>query len=234
MPPPGLKPEQQALEATARALQPEQGRRVLLGSYWQVYPYAALARPGTVVAVPVEWDYQRTPFDHKWLRTADEVVVNHADLEAFGPAAAPHGFIFQHGLLLRLVRTASPLEGFSVYARADRDALPVSPEPPLDKWNLCDPTVPARLRFTSEGPVTVLVRSSDVREGDPVPGAMLVGRALPVMSLPGFFRVDVEGPVERDRPLEFSAAVGVAEGSPGCGVQHVRVLPSVIPGTAPR
>ena len=122
LPPPGLKPEQQALEATARALQPEQGVRVLLGTYWLSYPYAALARPGTVVAVPVEGDYQRTPFDHKWLRTADEVVVNHADLEAFGPAAAPQELIRQHGVLLRLVRTASPLEGFSVYARVDPDA----------------------------------------------------------------------------------------------------------------
>jgi hypothetical protein len=234
MPPPGLKPEQQALEATARALQPEQGRRVLMGTYFQSYPYAALARPGTVVAVPVEWDYQRTPFDHEWLRAADEVVVNHAGLEAFGPAASPHGFIFQHGLLLRLVRTSSPLEGFSVYARADRDALPVSPEPPLDRWNLCDPTVPARLRFESEGPVTVLVRSWAVREGDPVPGAMLAGRALPVTSLPEFYRVAVDRPVTREMALEFSAPASVPEGSQGCRVQHVFVLPSVIPDTAPR
>jgi hypothetical protein len=227
MPPAGLKPEQLALEATGRALQPEQGVRVLLGSYWESYPYAALARPGTVVAVPVDGDYQRTPFDHEWLRAADEVVVNHANLDAFGPAAAPHRLIFQHGLLLRLVSTASPLEGFSVYARADRDALQTRPEPPLDKWNLCDPTVPARLRFTSERPVTVLVRSSDVREGDPVPGATLAGRALPVVLLPGFYRVDVDRPVTREMALEFSALAGVPEDFPGCRVQHVRVLPGL-------
>ncbi len=129
MPSSGLKPEQLALEATARVLQPEQGVRVLLGTYWLSYPYAALARPGTVVAVPVEGDYQRTPFDHQWLRTADEVVLNHADLvDAFGPAAAPHELIRQHGVLLRLVRTASPLEGFSVYARVDPDAPKPGPE----------------------------------------------------------------------------------------------------------
>ncbi|HZH76947.1 MAG TPA: hypothetical protein VEY88_13015 [Archangium sp.] len=235
MPPAGLKPEQLALEATARALQPEQGRRVLLGSYWESYPYAALARPGTVVAVPVEWDYQRTPFDHEWLRAADEVVVNHTKLDAFGPAAAPHRFILQHGLLFRLVRTASPLEGFSVYARADRDALQTRPEPPLDRWNLCDPTVPARLRFTSERPVTVLVRSSDVREGDPVPaGATLAGRALPVVLLPGFYRVEVDRPVTREMALEFSALAGVPENFPGCRVHHVSVLPSLLPDAAPR
>ena len=224
MPPAGLKPEQLALEATARALQPEQGVRVLLGTYWLSYPYAALARPGTVVAVPVDWDYQRTPFDHPWLHAADEVVVNHTDLDAFGPAAAPHRLIFQHGLLLRLVRTASPLEGFSVYARADRYTLQVRPEPPLDMWNLCDPMARARLRFTSERPVTVLVRSAGVREGDPVPGATLAGRALPVMSLPGFYRVDVDRPVTREMALEFSALTGVPEDFPGCRVQHVRVL----------
>jgi hypothetical protein len=120
MPAPALLPEQRVLEETARLLQPEQGTRVLLGSYWGTYPYAALARPGSLVAVPVEGDYQRTPFDLERLREVEEVVLNHSELEAFGPTTAPHALIRQHGVLLRLVRTASPCEGFSLYTRADR------------------------------------------------------------------------------------------------------------------
>jgi hypothetical protein len=225
MPAPALLPEQRVLEATARALQPEQGVRMLLGTYWHTYPYAALARPGTVVAVPVDWDYQRTPFDLERFRAADEVVVNHEELEAFGPASAPNAFIVQHGVLLRLVRTASPLEGFSLYARAGRDALPAKSQPAFSEWNLCDPTARATLHFESDGPVTVLLRSSDVREGEPVPGAVLAGRALPVRVLPGFYRVEVDGPVARDTPLELNAPVGAVGGTSGCRVQDVFVLP---------
>lgn len=225
MPAPAMLPEQRVLEDTARALQPERGERVLLGGYWHTYPYAALAPPGAVVAVPVEWDYLRTPFDLKRLHAADEVVVNHAELDAFGPVDAPHALIGQHGVLLRLVRTASPREGFSLYARADRGALPVRAEPAPPEWNLCEPAGRATLRFESAGPVTVLVRSMGLRPGAPVPRAVLAGRELPVEVLPDFYRVRVDGPVGRDTPLEFSATAGLAGGTPGCRVRDVFVLP---------
>jgi hypothetical protein len=225
MPAPAPLPEQRVLEDTARALQPEHGERVLLGGYWSTYVYAALARPGAVVAVPVEWDYQRTPFDWPRLRAASEVVVNHAELEAFGPADAPHALIAQHGVLLRLVRTASPREGFSLYARADGAALPVKAEPSPTEWKLCAPDSPARLHFESPGPVTVLVRSLGVRPGAAVPRATLAGQELPVEVLPDFYRVRVDGPVRRDTPLDFSTTAGMAEGIPGCRSQGVFVLP---------
>jgi hypothetical protein len=225
MPAPEMLPAQRVLEANARALQPEQGQRVLLGGYWHTYSYAALAPPGAVVAVPVEWDYQRTPFDTPKLRAADEVVVNHEELEALGPADAPHALIAQHGVLLRLVRTASPREGFSLYARADGGALPVQAEPSPTEWKLCAPNAPARLRWASPGPVTVLVRSQGVRPGAPVPRAALAGRELPVEVLPDFYRVRVDGPVGRDTPLDFGAAPGMSEGEPGCRSQGVFVLP---------
>ncbi|MBD0321647.1 MAG: hypothetical protein ICV87_15025, partial [Gemmatimonadetes bacterium] len=226
MPAPAMLPEARVLEDTARALQPEHGQRILLGGYWSSYPYAALARPGSVVAMPVEWDYQRTRFDQARLRAADEVVVNHAGLEdAFGPADAPHTLIGQFGVLLRLVRTASPLQGFSLYARADREALPVKPEPWPSEWNLCDASARATVWFESTGPVTVLVRSQGVRPGAPVPKAVRAGRESPVEVLPDFYRVRVDGPVGRDTPLEFSAAPAMSPGAPGCRTQDVFVLP---------
>jgi hypothetical protein len=227
MPAPVMLPEQRVLEDTARALQPERGERVLLGGYWHTYPYAALARPGTVVAVPAEGEYLRTPFDLKRLYAADEVVVHHAGLDAFGPGDAPHALIGQHGVLLRLVRTASPLEGFSLYARADRGALPVKAEPAARAWNLCEPAGRATLRFESAGPVTVLVRSRGVRPGGAVPRAVLAGRELPVEVLPDFYRVRVDGPVGRETPLEFSATAPRAGGTPGCRAQDIFVLPEV-------
>ena len=228
MPAPSPLPGHQELEATARALQPEQGRRVLLGEYWGIYPFAALARPGSVVAVPVEGDYQRTPFDQKWVRTVDEVVVNHAGLDLFGPARAPHELIGQHGALLRLVRPASPRKGFSLYGRADRGALPVQPEPSLPEWRLCDAKAHAALRFESTGPVTVLVRGMGARPGGPGPRAVLAGRELPVEVLPNFYRVRVDGPMGRDTPLELHAIPGVADGAPGCRAQDAFVLPESV------
>ncbi|QRN98163.1 hypothetical protein JRI60_03560 [Archangium violaceum] len=225
MPAPAPLPEERVLEDTARALQPEHGQRILLGGYWHTYPYAALARPGSVVAVPVEWDYQRTRFDWARLRAADEVVVNHAELEAFGPADAPHALIGQLGVLLRLVRTASPREGFSLYARADREALPVKLEPSASEWNLCDVSARARVRFESTGPVTVLVRSMGVRPGARTPRALLAGRESPVEVLPDFYRVRVEAPVGKDIPLELGVGTGMAGDAPGCRVQDVFVLP---------
>ncbi len=224
MPAPDLLPEQRVLEDTARALQPEQGTRVLLGGYWGTYPYAALARPGSLVAVPVEWDYQRTPFDLKRLGEVDEVVLNHSGLEVLGPPTAPHALIGQHGVLLRLVRAASPREGFSLYTRAGREALPATSEPsPLD-WNLCAASARATVRFESPGSVTVLVRAMGMREGMPVPRAMLSGRELPVRVLPNFYQVRVDGPV-RDAPLELSASAGMSGEAPGCRAQDVFVLP---------
>jgi hypothetical protein len=227
MPAPDPLPEQRVLEGTARALQPRQGTRVLLGDYWGTYPYAALTRPGSLVAVPVEWDYQRTPFDLKRLGEVDEVVLNHAGLEILGPATAPHALIGQHGVLLRLVRAASPLEGFSLYTRAGRNALPATSTPsPLD-WNLCTAPARATVRFESPGPVTVLVRAMGVREGMPVPRAVLAGRELPVEVLPNFYRVRVDGPM-RDTLLEFSASAGMSGGAPGCRAQDVFVLSEAV------
>ncbi len=225
MPAPAPLPEQRVLEDTARALQAEHGQRILLGGYWSTYPYAALARPGSVVAVPVEWDYQRTRFDWARLRAADEVVVNHSELDAFGPAHAPHALIGQLGVLLRLVRTASPREGFSLYARADRDALPVKPEPWPTEWNLCDASARATVRFESTGPVTVLVRSMGVRPGARTPRALLGGRELPVEVLPDFYRIQVDVPVGKDQPLELGAAPGMSGDVPGCRTQDLFVLP---------
>lgn len=224
MPAPAPLPEQRVLEETARLLQPEQGTRVLLGTYWGTYAYAALARPGSVVAVPVEGDYQRTPFDLERLREADEVVLNHGELDAFGPATAPHALIGQHGVLLRLVQAASPREGFSRYARADRGALPTTAQPPVTEWTLCEPSARATVRFESPGPVTVLVRAMGVREGVPVPRVVLSGRALPVEVLPHFYRVRVDEPV-RDTPLEWSTSEGMRGEGPGCRTQDVFVLP---------
>lgn len=224
MPAPAPLPEQRVLEETARLLQPERGTRVLLGTYWGTYAYAALARPGSVVAVPVEGDYQRTPFDLDRLREVDEVVLNHGELDAFGPATAPHALIGQHGVLLRLVQPASPREGFSLYARADGGALPITAEPPVTKWNLCEPWARALVRFEAAGPVTVLVRAMGVREGAPVPRVTLSGRALPVEVLPNFYRVQVDGPVW-DTPLGWSASEGMRGEGPGCRVQDVFVLP---------
>lgn len=225
MPAPAPLPEEQVLEATARALQPEHGERVLLGGYWDTYPYAALARPGSVVAVPVEWDYQRTPFDQRKIRAADEVVLNHAELDAFGPPSAPQALIGQHGVLLRLVRTATPVEGFSLYARADRSALPVTVEPELSTWNLCDPAMRGRVRFESTGPVTVLLRNQGVRQGEPAPRALLAGESFPVDVLPDFYRVRISRAVTGPLVLELGGVPRSDTNAPGCQVRDVFVLP---------
>lgn len=220
-------PEQQVQEVTARALQSAQGERVVLGDYWQTYVYAALAPPGAVVGLPIEGLYLRTPFDLPRLRAAETVVVNHSEMKAFGPPEAPQALIGQYGVLLHLERAATPLEGFSLYRRADREALPATLEPaPLYRWNFCDGAKSrGTLRFESTGPVVVLVRSTGVRAGAPLPRAELAGRALPVDALPDFYRVRVPGPVTRAERLELGGLSGLEKGAPGCWAQDVFVLP---------
>ncbi|MFE8602912.1 hypothetical protein [Archangium violaceum] len=228
MPEPEPLAEERVLEDTARALQPEQGERVVLGNYWHTYVYAALARPGAVVAVPAEKQYLRTPFDLARLRAADAVVVNHEGMESFGPASAPYTLISQYGVLLRLERPATPREGFSLYTPV-RQVLPATPEPVLRDWRLCTGAgQQATLRFESSGPVVLLVRSAGVREGSPLPRVELDGRALPVDVLPDFYRVRVDVPVKPTERLELGGISGLKEDAPGCRVRDVFVLPEAV------
>lgn len=221
-------PAQAELERTARLLEGQGRPRLLLGEYWRTYVYAALARSGSVVAIPAEGQYQRTPFDLGRLHEADEVVVNHAGLSDFGPAEAPHPLLFQHGALLRLVRPASPAEGFSLYTREARVPLEVQAQPALEEWDLCNPTARAVLRGQSTGPVEVLLYTPGVSGQDQPPQVELAGQALPVEVLPGLYRVHVGEPLREDTPLVLTPRQG-APGATGCRVQNVWVFPASAP-----
>jgi hypothetical protein len=71
----------------------------------------------------------------------------------------------------------------------------------------------------------VLMHSQGLREGAPLPRAVLAGRPLRVDVLPDLYRVHVDAAVTPATPLELSGLEGLPADAPGCRVQATFVRP---------
>ncbi len=98
---------------TAAALVERAPGSPLIDGYSRAYLYAALAPAGSLLAVPTEGDYGRTPFDLGWLRAAPTIVVGNAGSLARSTGAPS---LSEYGIPLRLLQPALYTDGSETFA----------------------------------------------------------------------------------------------------------------------
>ncbi len=112
---------------------------IVLGGYWGTYVFAGLAVPKKVIPIPVEDDYQRTPWTGDALHQAEQVVLSTYETDRFGPANNPDRWVTDRGEFFQRAETPSCSRGavtFWIYLNATRRALPISTVS-VPTWNAC-------------------------------------------------------------------------------------------------
>ncbi len=112
---------------------------VVLGGYWGTYVFAGLAVPKKVIPIPVEEDYQRTPWTGGALHQAEQVVISTYETDRFGPANNPDRWVTDRGEFLQRGEMPSSSKGaviFWTYLNATKRALPISTVW-VPTWNAC-------------------------------------------------------------------------------------------------
>lgn len=111
----------------------------VLGGYWGTYVFSGLAVPKKVIPIPVEEDYQRTPWTGSAIHQARQVVVSTYKTDRFGPANHPDRWVTDRGEFFQRVETPSWSNGvvtFWTYLSATERAIPISGSSVLN-WNAC-------------------------------------------------------------------------------------------------
>jgi hypothetical protein len=160
LPAPAVNPEFTELQATATRLAQLKPGAPLLGGYWETYVLSSLQPEGTLIPVPHEDSYQRTVWWARELKNHPEVLVEHTDFPAAGPAEAPEPWIFQHQTLLRLEHPRwqhGAGRTFSLYRNVNAASLPHTAEPAASAWNLCGPGSSLTLTFSPRERALVMV-----------------------------------------------------------------------------
>ena len=110
---------------------------VVLGGYWGTYVFAALALPARVIPIPVEEDYQRTPWTIDAIHRAETVVISAYRNNRFGPADKPDRWVADRNEFFECTDAAGWSKGsvtFWVYVNATKQSVPISSV--LD-WDAC-------------------------------------------------------------------------------------------------
>jgi hypothetical protein len=134
----------------------------LLAGYWSTYLLSAHQRPRTMLPpVPCEGRQVRAPWwvaempRHRW------VVVGHTyECPDAGPANSPAPWVYQYGVLLRLVRGRWERGAgvtFSLYENATARAVAHTAQPAADAWHYCDAGAVLRLGFPARPTARVMV-----------------------------------------------------------------------------
>jgi hypothetical protein len=95
-------PDYRIYKQTAVALVERCPRCVLIGGYWETYVFSGLQPINTMIPVPLEGEYLRTPWGRESLREAQQVIVEYRHSK-LGNAESPPEFLAQYGNSLRLV-----------------------------------------------------------------------------------------------------------------------------------
>ncbi len=98
----GHGPERQRLKETATTLAERCPHCVLIGGYWETYVFSGLQPINTMIPLPLEGQYLRTPWSREELREAKQVIVEYRDSK-LGSGESPPQFLVQYGNSLRLV-----------------------------------------------------------------------------------------------------------------------------------
>jgi hypothetical protein len=110
--------------------------------------------------VPHEDSYQRTVWWARELKNHSEVLVEHTDFPAAGPAEVPEPWIFQYQTLLRLEHPRWQQGAgriFSLYRNVNAASQPHTAEPAVSAWNLCEPGSSLTLSFSPRERALVMV-----------------------------------------------------------------------------
>ena len=131
-----INPTYTELKAAADwvASQPEP---VVLGGYWGTYVFSALALPRRVIPIPVEEDYQRTPWTIDAIHRAKWIVISTYGSDRFGPADNPDRLVTDRNEYFERSETARWSKGpirLWVYVNATRKSLPISS---VRDWDAC-------------------------------------------------------------------------------------------------
>ncbi len=100
-PSPSSRSEYRVLSGAAEWLGAQGERPVVVGSYWGTYVFASLAFPQTVIPVPAEGEYQRTPWTEKALNSARVVFLSLYQTKRFGSPESPKRWLRQSGTYWR-------------------------------------------------------------------------------------------------------------------------------------
>ncbi|HET7229622.1 MAG TPA: hypothetical protein VFJ16_06440, partial [Longimicrobium sp.] len=188
--PPAPKPRADAPAGLAARLQARAPGAPLLAGYWSTYVLAAHQRPQTMLEpVPCEGRQVRAPWwaadlpRHRW------VVVGHTyECPDAGPADSAAPWVYQYGVLLRLVRAdweSGAAFHVSLYENATARAVAHTEAPAAAAWRYCDAGAALRVGFAAreraEVMVARVVRSPDaVLLAAPVFADGRVGRPAPM------------------------------------------------------
>jgi hypothetical protein len=147
---------------------------VVLGGYWGSYVFAGLAVPNRVVPVPIEEDWQRTPWTAAALHQSRELFISPYWTDRFGPDDNPDPWVSERGEFLERAETPAFQRGgvtLWLYRNQTRRALPISSSIVLSRWDACG-QAPLSLTFPAVPRVELVywLRSTDG------PTLQLVGR----------------------------------------------------------
>jgi len=98
----GHGPERRRLKETATTLAERCPHCVLIGGYWETYVFSGLQPINTMIPLPLEGQYLRTPWSREELREAKQVIVEYRHSK-LGSGESPPQFLVQYGNSLRLV-----------------------------------------------------------------------------------------------------------------------------------
>ena len=73
-----------------------------MGGYWETYIFSGLQPINTMIPLPLDGQYLRTPWGRESLREAKQVIVEYRHSQ-LGNAESPPQFLAQYGNSLRLV-----------------------------------------------------------------------------------------------------------------------------------
>jgi hypothetical protein len=101
--PPRVVNELYTLEReSALALSQKAPKGILMGGYWQTYVFAGLQPTNTMLVVPFEGDFNRTPWTYKDLKHSQQVVVEYRKSGLVEKDSPPPNELRQHDNLLKL------------------------------------------------------------------------------------------------------------------------------------
>jgi hypothetical protein len=113
---------------------------VVLGGYWGSYVFAGLAVPKRVVPVPIEEDYQRTPWTSAAIHQSTDLFISTYWSDHFGPVDHPDHWVSERGEFLERAETPAFQRGEVTlwpYRNETRRALPISSSLVPSRWNAC-------------------------------------------------------------------------------------------------
>ena len=198
---------------------------VVLGGYWGSYVFAGLAVPKRVIPVPIEEDWQRTPWTSSAIHQSTELFISPYWSERFGPIDHPDHWVSERGEFLERAETPAFQRGdvtFWLYRNETRRALPISSSFVPSRWNACG-QAPLSLTFPPVQRVDLIywLRSPDG------PTLRLVGRTQSGLDLqPSAIERGARMVSYRFEAAERLSRVMLrpAEGRENCELQSLAVL----------